>query len=516
MRLRLVACMFTCALVAGGAFAANPAALSSIVRGGALETVHPGGAGTGAPSDCRTRNNDTIAKLEECIREDQLWHYLAPFQKIADENPDRMGHGNRNTGTRGYAASVAYVAKLMRKAGYSVKIQSYIWKKTEVIGKPDLSFAGRSYALEQDWFVARGSHAGTLTATVEPPSRSAGGCTASEFAGFTRGNIALLRSGDCAADTQVANAQAAGASAAILYSPDDAMYEARLVEPENIPVIGLAAHSVGMGLLREYLAGNAPNAHIDIRTQHLSGVDYNVIADSPYGDAKHTVVIDGHLDSIYGAGMLDNASGSATMLDIALNLAKTPMRDRLRYIWFGGEEIGLLGSKYYTKHLTPQQLEQTAFDVDVDVTATPNYDVLLATAAQAGNVSKFPPNVVPESKVGNDAFYEFFEKAGVVARAARFGNDGTDSNAFSRIGVPNTGILTQQDCCKHRWETKLWGGFLGNYEGLIPSHNGGCVDHPHRWCDNLDNNDPFMLELIGKSVAYVTFKLANMHWSMRS
>ena len=29
------------------------------------------------------------------------------------------------------------------------------------------------------------------------------------------------------------------------------------------------------------------------------------------------LVVDAHLDAIYGAGMLDNASGSATILDVA-------------------------------------------------------------------------------------------------------------------------------------------------------------------------------------------------------
>ena len=116
---------------------------------------------------------------------------------------------------------------------------------------------------------------------------------------------------------------------------------------------------------------------------------------------------------------------------------------------------------------------------------------------------------MPESKVGNDEYARFFNTGGVVWRNAWFGNDGTDSNAFSLAGVPNTGILTQQDCCKRRWETRLWGGFLGNYEGEIPARNGGCVDKPHRWCDNLSNNDPFVLEEVSQATAYVAFKLAN-------
>ena len=77
------------------------------------------------------------------------------------------------------------------------------------------------------------------------------------------------------------------------------------------------------------------------------------------------------------------------------------------------------------------------------------------------------------------------------------------------MGVPDTGILTEQDCCKGSAEVKLWGGFLGNYEGKIPSFDGGCVDQPDRWCDDLSNNDPFVLELVSKAVAHVTFELAN-------
>ena len=69
---------------------------------------------------------------------------------------------------------------------------------------------------------------------------------------------------------------------------------------------------------------------IDVKGHQKSGIDYNVIADSPYGDPKHVVVIDAHLDSIYGAGMLDNASGSTTILEIALDMAKTHTRNRLR------------------------------------------------------------------------------------------------------------------------------------------------------------------------------------------
>ena len=256
----------------------------------------------------------------------------------------------------------------------------------------------------------------------------------------------------------------------------------------------------GYALMRDWLA--AP----------LSGqpiVDYNVIAESPFGDRNHVVVVDAHLDSIYGAGMLDNASGSTTILEIALNMAKTPTHNQLRYIWFGGEELGLLGSAYYTTNLSSAERKRIAFDIDMDVTATPNFDIWIADPTFAYNVNQFPPNVVPQSKIGNQFFRDFFNAFGVVSQSSSFGNSGTDSNSFSLIGIPDSGILTRQDCCKGQAEVDIWGGFLGNYEGTVPGNDGGCVDYPDRWCDNLSNNDPFVLGLASKASAYVTLKLAN-------
>ncbi|HEX4413536.1 MAG TPA: M28 family peptidase, partial [Lacipirellulaceae bacterium] len=262
-------------------------------------------------------------------------------------------------------------------------------------------------------------------------------------------------------------------------------------------------------LAAQSMSDHAPAANVAVRTDIKSDVDYNIIADSPFGDANHNVVVDAHLDSIYGAGILDNGSGSATILEIALNLANTPTKNRLRYIWFGGEELGLLGSRYYTHNLRHEEVKKIAFDIDVDVTATPNYAILIADPGHATQKAKFPPNVIPDSQIGNRKFSRYFRTIGIPARIASFGNDGTDSLAFSLAGVPNTGILTQQNCCKHDWEVRLWGGFTGNFEGNIPGRNGGCVDWPHRWCDNLSNNNRAVLGFVSKAVADVVFQFAN-------
>jgi hypothetical protein len=479
------------------------------------------------PSDaaCQARANDSAARLLECIRQGALRQHLIAFQQIANSNRGPDGHGNRDTGQPGYKASVAYVAALMRAAGYRVTIQRYIYKGFSLAGVPKFAAGGRSYQFSKEWFVARLSGGGTVTAPAQPVGALGDGCSPGDFARFVSGNIALLRRGACVFDAQVANAEAAGAAGVIIFNTraepregdrqskgshgSGVAFPAFLSNEVRIPVIGVASYAVGADLYRRYVAGAAPTVHLDVRTLYdPSAVDYNLIADSPFGDPNRVVVVDAHLDSIYGAGMLDNASGSATIIEVALKMAKTRTRNQLRYIWFGGEELGLLGSAYYTTTLPAKELRRIAFDLDVDVTATPNYDILVADPEFARNVQNFPPNVVPGSQPGNRYFYKYFTAAGLISRPAPFGNDGTDSNSFALAGVPDTGILTEQDCCKSQHEVDLWGGFLGNYEGNIPSFDGGCVDRPNRWCDNLSNTDARVIEVVSKAVAYVTFKLA--------
>ncbi|MBA3960617.1 MAG: M28 family peptidase [Chthoniobacterales bacterium] len=497
--------------------------LSLVTLGKILAIAIAANGGVGTNGD-QTLSRNTPEKLVAAIQLPALWQHLSDFQTIADEHPDSSGHGNRDTGTAGYRASVDYVANMMKQAGYKVTIQSYPYGMTEVMDVPQLTVSGRHYPVEQDWVVARLSGGGVVTAPIHRVTGSGTGSSAEEFATFPSGAIALLQRGGCAYDIQVANAEQAGASAVILFDPSaehaargkrdrsidgSQLQIPRLTRQAKILVVAVASTALANDLLGRIDADEPPVATLEIHTQIKSGVDYNVIADSPFGDPDRVVIVDAHLDSIYGAGILDNASGSSTILEIALQMAKTPTRNQLRYVWFGGEEIGLLGSAYYTKNLTPAERGRIAFDIDVDVTATPNFDYLVADPKFAFNVKRFPANVVPESEPGNQSFANYFASRGVPSRSAPFGNDGTDSNSFSLIGIPNTGILTQQDCCKGPQEVAIWGGFLGNYEGKIPSFDGGCVDRPHHYCDNLYNNDPTVLELVSQATAYVTLQLAN-------
>ena len=75
-------------------------------------------------------------------------------------------------------------------------------------------------------------------------------------------------------------------------------------------------------------------------------------------------------------------------------------------------------------------------------------------------------------------------------------------------GIPASGMLTGQDCCKTQDEVNLFGGELGNYEGNLGTSDGGCVDNPFRWCDNLSNNDPNVVTFMSKAFANTLVRMA--------
>jgi hypothetical protein len=492
-------------------------------------------AAAAPPANCDTQVNDTPSKLLPCITKADLWNHMQRFQAIADANPSPAdGHPSRNSGEPGYKASADYVAQVMRDAGYNVTIQQYTFTYYAYTGIPSFSQTSptpHDYVLSDEW--GPGQSTGAVTGgTVQPvggivlpPTEtptSASGCTASDFSGFVPGRIALIQRGTCFFGVKVQNAQAAGAAGVIIFNegntnPDrTGLLIGSLSDAAGNPIIptipvAFTTFAVGRDLYTQ-AQQTPPVMSLSIPAVVKPNTpDYNVIAESKGGDKNHVVVVDAHLDAIYGAGMLDNASGSATILDVAQQMKNVNPLNKLRFIWFGGEELGLLGSAYYVNNLTSSELSHIGYDLDADVTATPNYTIGVLDPAGpdlfTGTVSStFPNRVYKASTVARDQAIAYFDSIG--KNHELFSPVGTDAFSFNTVGIPASGLLTGQDCCKNQHEVDLFGGYLGNFEGNIPSFDGGCVDNPFRWCDNLSNNDPNVLTFMSKAFATMVVQMA--------
>jgi Peptidase family M28/PA domain len=495
--------------------------------------VVPANASAITPAQCDAQVNDTPGKLIPCIQQDDLWNHMQQFQAIANANPGADGHPSRNSGEPGYKASVDYVAKVMKDAGYDVTIQPYTFTYTSFVGTPawsEVSPTARSFNLVSDWNPgtsngdATGAQiqpAGGIVLPPTPTSSSTSGCTASDFSGSFAGKIALIQRGGCNFGVKVLNAQAAGAVGVVIFNEGNpgrtGVLNGSLVDANNSPFVptipvSFTSFDIGQSLYNEYQAGTPPTMNLSIHVIiDPNRADYNVIAESKGGDKNHVVVVDAHLDAIYGAGMLDNASGSATILDIAQKMKNVNPLNKLRFIWFGGEELGLLGSEYYVNNLSKTQLSHIGYDLDADVTATPNY--LIGVLDPAGPdlfgrtvTQTFPNRVYKPSTVARDQAVDYLNSIG--KNHEFISPVGTDAISFNAVGVPASGVLTGQDCCKSQDEVNLFGGFTGNYEGNVPSFDGGCVDNPFRWCDNLSNNDPEVLTFMSRTFANMVVRMA--------
>jgi hypothetical protein len=351
------------------------------------------------PAQCDARANDTPAKLIECVQTDALKAHMQKFQDIANANLGPDGHASRNSGEPGYKASADYVAQKMQDAGYKVTLQKYQFPYSAFVGTPSFTESG---AATQDFKLVDEWNPGSIDGHVEgdlqpaggivipptPTTSSTSGCTSADFSGFMAGRVALIQRGGCNFGVKVQNAAAAGATGVVIFNEGNpgrtGVTNGSLVDANGDPItskipVAFTSFAIGSDLLTQYNDAKqngtpVPRITIDVHTiSDPARDDWNVIAESKGGDPNHVLVVDAHLDAIFGAGMLDNASGSATILDIAEQMKSVNPRNKLRFIWFGGEELGLLGSQFYVDDLSKPELNKIGYDLDADVTATPNY-----------------------------------------------------------------------------------------------------------------------------------------------
>ncbi len=288
-------------------------------------------AGMAAPSNAAV-GTDT-SELRDAVTVAGVRAHQAALQAIADANG-----GTRASGTPGYDASAAYVADVLEGAGYSVRSQEFDYEFFVVDGpivldpvSPDLP----AYDSGTEVDVMEYSGEGDVTATVTPidlvlppgaqDNTSSSGCEASDFAGFTAGNIALIQRGTCFFRDKVDNAVAAGAAAVIIFNegqPERTDLISGTLDPPqaSIPVLD-ATFAVGNELAGLAATGLVARVATDVHVEQRTTT--NVIADSTSGRTDRTVVVGAHLDSVVeGPGINDNGSGTAAILEIAVQMAE--------------------------------------------------------------------------------------------------------------------------------------------------------------------------------------------------
>lgn len=116
----------------------------------------------------------------------------------------------------------------------------------------------------------------------------------------------------------------------------------------------------------------------------------NVVAVIP-GTRNEAVVIGAHYDHLgtdgkkVFCGADDNASGAAVVIEMARRFAKTPAKRAIVLVAFSGEEMGLLGSKFYVNN--PAALETPVAMINLDMVGRLR-DSLIVFGADTGGKFK--------------------------------------------------------------------------------------------------------------------------------
>ncbi|WP_104105363.1 M28 family metallopeptidase [Nocardioides sp. 616] len=415
-------------------------------------------------------NNNSVRKLTKAVTAEGALEHLRALQGIADQ------YGDRAAGRPGYAASVDYVVEQLEGAGYDPSVQAFPFQYAEEFSElertspsPTTWIEGRDFIRNQfDTGTPEGEATGTLF-VVDPGSASSG-CEESDFDAMAPGQIALIQRGTCGFAVKALNAQANGAAGVIVWN--------------NQPgLVGMIGDATGLTIpvvfaLTEVgadLAG-APGATVRVSVEFTAEerTAYNVIAETRRGNDDNVVMAGAHLDSVQGgAGINDNGSGSAALLEVALQMAKVKPTNTVRFAWWGAEEEGLLGSEYYVSQLSAQEQEDVALYLNFDMVASPNYVLGIYDGDDSGETAE--PGFIPEGSAQiEDVFEQFYDRIGEPSQDSEFSGR-SDYGPFIAVGIPAGGLFTGAEVEKTPAEAALYGGVAGaSYDPCY-----------HQPCDNL-------------------------------
>ncbi len=217
---------------------------------------------------------------------------------------------------------------------------------------------------------------------------------------------------------------------------------------------------------------------------------YNLIADYPGGDENNVIMLGGHLDSVTaGPGINDNGTGSASILEVALQMRATGFAPakHVRFGWWGAEERGLIGSTHYVNSLAATDRSKIKTYLNFDMTGSPNpgYFVYSASGQPSGSLA-----LQQRLQAGFTSFGVQTELTSVGGRS--------DHAAFARAGIPVGGTFTGAEGIKTAAQAAKWGG-----------SSGVAFDRCyHRSCDTTANVNATALNRNADVIAYALWATA--------
>ncbi|MET8662883.1 M28 family metallopeptidase [Streptomyces tendae] len=305
--------------------------------------------------------------------------------------------------------------------------------------------------------------------------------------------VATLVTGGSAAGAATAPAHPAAGATAAAAAPDIpiANVKAHLSQLQSIATAngGNRAHGrAGYQASLNYVKAKLDAAGFTTRVQQFTAsgrTGYNLIADWLGGDANQVVMAGSHLDSVTsGAGINDNGSGSSAVLETALAVARSDYRPtkHLRFAWWGAEELGLVGSRYYVNSLGSAERAKISGYLNFDMIGSPNPGYF----------------VYDDDPTIEKTFKDYYAGLGIPTEIETEGDGRSDHAPFKNAGVPVGGLFSGADYRKTSAQAAKWGGTVGQ-----PFDR--CY---HSSCDTTANINDTALDRNSDAIAYAVWELS--------
>ncbi|MFF0158670.1 M28 family metallopeptidase [Streptomyces sp. NPDC005263] len=285
---------------------------------------------------------------------------------------------------------------------------------------------------------------------------------------------------------------AAGTTAAAAPDISVANVKAHLAQLQSIATAngGNRAHGrAGYKASLDYVKAKLDAAGFTTTVQQFTSsgrVGYNLIADWPGGDTNQVVMAGSHLDSVTaGAGINDNGSGSAAILETALAVSRANFQPtkHLRFAWWGAEELGMVGSRYYVNNLSTANRSRISGYLNFDMIGSPNPGYF----------------VYDDDPAIEKTFKTYFTGLGVPTEIETEGDGRSDHAPFKNAGVPVGGLFSGADYVKTAAQAAKWGGT----SGLAFDR---CY---HSSCDTTANINDTALDRNSDAIAYAVWQLSS-------
>ncbi|KAK9717389.1 hypothetical protein K7432_006254 [Basidiobolus ranarum] len=433
--------------------------------------------------------------LQNKITTKGLLRHTDNFQRFS-----KVYKGTRVFTTPGHKLTLSYLESNLKRAGFNVYRNPFVATYSETIyaqasttingKKQEFPVFGLAYTKSTP---KKGIKAEVVHIANKVGTELSFGCEAGDFEGVdVKGKIALISRGVCTPNVKSLNAAKAGAVAALVYNDADQEYRGRLglTETSTLVTGGLSKIS-GEKLIQSLKLGQV-QLQLTIIEKVENRTTHNIIAETKTGDPNHVVFLGAHSDSVWaGPGINDNGSGSAALLEVALNLGRNyKANNKVRFGWFSAEEYGLLGSYAYVASLSQEERKKIALMLNFDMIASPNY--VLRIYNKDANGGPTPPG----SEVITKDFETDFKAKNVTYLSVPFPYTGSDIGPFAEAGIPSGGLSTGAGGIKSVEEQKLFGGVVGKQWDW-------CY---HLECDTTKNLNTKAFLINAKSIADAVYR----------